>query len=206
MKKFFRFFAIAAIACGMMTACGGDDPEDPNNGGQGGAEEGAFQISAGSHTWTPNDLTVVDFTTDDYMTIIAYNVTPDGQQYTQMLHGWVGTTVGQDTYAAAQNCIDKYQDENYIWTDSENALGQGVGDYWGLVVDEESYTANCTAIDINAAKGTITFQENAYELGAIVSANGADAVIAGTFEFAGDPIVVKGDMNNFQWEWTAASK
>lgn len=33
MKKFFKFFSIAALACGMMlaTSCGGDEPNNPDN-------------------------------------------------------------------------------------------------------------------------------------------------------------------------------
>ena len=179
MKNIFKLLGIAILACGMMTACGGDDPKpenNDNNGGNGGntednttsvkvvfngADQGTMGFIQGIHSATYG-VTAFDFFSNSQ----AHNGGHPGVEiYTTLTAPGNGSaTLGSNNSLDGEPAICEFY-EQYTLTDEQN---NPYGDWWA-----ETASINLTKYDATNGVASFTVEANmfnAYE--ALVPAGG----------------------------------
>ena len=186
MKKFFRFFAIAALACGMMTACGGDDPEGEGEGGDN--SKASVKVTVDGTSWEAAQFQSYDA----YATQLGFQQhfilkEKDNEDY--MVYGYIPATTGawgydDNNYVYLGYCLNDANAEG--WVDVDGEYGDPGTEYahWQL----EDASGNITAIDLNAHTTTATSDNKLYDLIEYMD-NDADVFMN-----------VKVELNNAKWD------
>ncbi|MBO7497714.1 MAG: hypothetical protein J6T64_00800 [Bacteroidaceae bacterium] len=180
MKKFFRFFAMAAIAGSLMVACGDDDDDDAD------IANGAYEITMNGSNWTVaefyaqwNEGGVLESGAeyDPYLAVEMCKTTAEDSPY--ITGSLAAAVISNGTYQSTSGDYMQYCDDNDLF----EYQGQS---YYNFVPDRNSFVENITAIDLNACKLSGNWTENY---------NDGEGYIA-TSSF---PYTMTGKMNNSQW-------
>ena len=141
MKKFFRFFAMAAIAGSLFVACG-DDEEEENGGG---VAEG-IQVTFKDSTWTGNVNNSSYFADHGF---ILFSAAEKAQDFPMFDEGLYSDEKGSYTESSANGSFGdedvhswvEYYENTSLTTNGEDHYG----DWWA-----EQATTEITAIDLTA--------------------------------------------------------
>lgn len=142
MKKFFRFFALAAIAGSLFVACG-DDEEEENGGG---VAEG-IQVTFKDSTWTGN-VNECSYNADH--NLVQFAAAENAEDFPMFDEGFLSSEAGTVTESAgaqgsfAQGSTHGWV-EYYESTSLQDASGYYYGDWWA-----EQATTTITSIDLTA--------------------------------------------------------
>lgn len=181
MKKFFRFFAMAAIAGSLMVACSDDDDDDAD------IANGAYEITMNGSNWTVaefyaqwNEGGVIEESGEEYDPYIAVEMCKTSAEDSPYISGSLAAAViSNGTYQSTHGDYMQYRDDNDLY----EYQGQS---YYNFVPNKQSFVENITAIDLNACKLSGNWTENY---------NDCEGYIAnGSF-----PYTMTGKMNNSQW-------
>ena len=180
MKKFFRFFAMAAIAGSLMVACGDDDDDDAD------IANGAYEITMNGSNWTVaefyaqwNEGGVLESgaTYDPYLAVEMCKTTAEDSPY--ITGSLAAAVISNGTYQSTSGDYMQYCDDNDLY----QYQGQS---YYNFVPNKNSFVENITAIDLNACKLSGNWTENY---------NDCEGYLTdGSF-----PYTMTGKMNNSQW-------
>lgn len=180
MKKFFRFFAMAAIAGSLMVACGDDDDDDAD------IANGAYEITMNGSNWT-----VAEFYAqwqeggelesgaeyDPYLAVEMCKTTAEDSPY--ISGSLAAAVISNGTYQSTYGDYMQYCDDNDLY----QYQGQS---YYNFVPDKNSFVENITAIDLNACKLSGNWTENYNDCEGYIN--------SGSF-----PYTMTGKMNNSEW-------
>ena len=161
MKNIFKFLGIAVLACGMMVACGGNDPEENTDTTPvtPPAPQSSFTVNFDGQSWEAVQFLAVDHSDEGYVTVYGYK-TNQGEQGIYV-NGFLETTPGNYDYEGTGGDIINYRDPAVIFVDTDNFLGQGEGKaFWGYYTIPSSFAEVVTACDLNALTMSASWSAN----------------------------------------------
>lgn len=149
MKKVFRFFTIAAIACGMTMAVSCNDDNDDNGGGNGG----------GNNDNLPTTLDVAF--TDGVIPSDWTNIDADGDGYVwcnYVIHGETGEQIPQECILSAsyENGVGALTPDNYLVSPKIRIEEGAVLSYTVGAIDHNYYREHYTVYLGTVENGVFT--------------------------------------------------
>lgn len=156
------------------------------------ASAGKTTISFRGNSWDAANLLGVDYSDDNYLAYYIFKTANDQEDV--YLLGWLQSNTGSYDYNSSEGDYFKYYDPTDLWTDEDNVLGQGVGDYYRWTPISETFVENITAIDLNELTISATWSEDCFDVEQYVAAN---------LEDYGTTYTLNGNMNRTSWEWAS---
>ncbi len=180
MKKFFRFFALAAIAGSLMVACG-DDEDEPEN------VTPSYTITKDSTSFESVANYGGDKREEGYWALYGLK----DEQGTVMALAFLQATTGTFDAESSQGDYAMWRDQNDLYYDEEGILDENgePGNYYNFYPDYESWSETISAIDFNALTVTGKWSEKAMTM---------EDYVEGSETYN---INLSGEMENISWTW-----